>query len=408
MIPLKHATDVTAVLSRWYGKAKMEQIERVNHLLKFFYATFGKRQCYICSSPGRVELVGNHTDHNGGKVLGCTIDRDILCIFAPSGNNKVVLASNNYRNVEFRLDQIDQKEANSRGMAKGVLKGLKDRHFNIGGVYMATHSNVPVGAGMSSSAAYQLLIGSVQNALFNDNKATPRQLAEIGQFAENTYFDKPCGLLDQSVIAVGGMVLMDFEQGLQYQQVNNNLQGLDFVVINTGGSHAKLTEHYAAIPKEMKQVAQLFGKERLCELDTQTVMSNQQQIVDKLGERPFNRAKHYFEENSRVLTACQAVTEGDNQLFANTIESSGNSSRYLLQNCSYQGCDGVLTSALDFVKSIIGQRGAVRVHGGGFAGTILCVVPHDNLKTFLNKCNAHFGTDNVFVVRLRSCGTDIM
>lgn len=407
MILLKRVTQVTPMLSQWYGKANLLQLQRIEKLLQYFYATFDKRDCYLCSSPGRVELIGNHTDHNGGSVIGCTVNKDILAVFAPSGNHKFVISSQGFRNLTFDISQINHRERNSRGVAKGVLKGLHDRHYNIGGVLLSTNTNIPIGGGMSSSASYELMLAQIQNQLYNESKVDVLELAKIGQFAENVYFNKPCGLLDQSVIAIGGVVKLDFKNGIDYQSLDYQLDGLELVVINTGGSHSNLTEQYAGITKDMHSIATYFNQDKLCNVNEQEVRANKHSLTNKCGERAYNRAIHFYEENERVKQAEQAICQGNIDKLLSLIEQSGNSSRYLLKNCSYEGGDNTLISALDYIKHLLGDNGAVRVHGGGFAGTILCVVRTEYYRQFVSKCCEHFGDNNVSHLRIRTSGTSI-
>lgn len=408
MKELKYPTDIKQCLKEWYGRPKMAHIDRLTKLLQQFRQNFGNISCYVCSASGRVELVGNHTDHNGGLVLGCTVDRDILAVFAPSDEHKIIMLSDRYRKIVLDTDNLDMRETNSRGMARGILKGLQNKGYKIGGAYIAMTSNVPVGAGMSSSAAYQLLLGQIQNHLYNQGTIDASELAQIGQFAENVYFNKPCGLLDQSVIAVGGTVRLDFSQNLTYSRITNNCNNINYVVIDTGGSHAALTDYYAAIPAEMKSVAQYFGKARLCEVDEQEVVRMRTQLVEATSVRAYDRAMHYYSENKRVQKACSALESGDSNEFLRIIQSSGDSSRYKLQNCSYDGDGGRLTSALDFCKGVLQDKGAVRVHGGGFAGTILCVVLSEYVTQFVATAKQHFGEDKVFCLNVRKCGATVM
>lgn len=390
-------------LQNLYQKLTLDDAMRFNSVINSFNNSFPempKDGCYMASSSGRIEIVGNHTDHNGGKVLASTIDRDILAGFLPRNDNKVVLKTKGFYDIVFDLKDIKNREANSRGMVKGVLFGLLQRGYKIGGFNAYLNSNVKSGAGMSSSAAFQLLVGQIQNHLYNDGKILPTVLAEIGQFAENEYFNKPCGLLDQSVIAIGGTILLNFEKELKFQQIENNCEGLSFVVIDTGGSHGKLTNHYADIPKEMKAVAKYFGKSRLIDVDENLFFESFEKI--DATERAKLRAKHFFEENKIVMLAIDALESGNSVEFLRCVNQSGESSLNQLQNCYFE-TDTTIKDAIETVKGFL-KGGAVRVHGGGFAGTILCVVEKENLVEFLKTAKSKFGSENVHSSKLRKSG----
>jgi len=389
-----------------YGNVKLEQIKRYNKLIRHFRATFGQKSCYVASAGGRVELVGNHTDHNGGKVLGATVSIDIAAAFLPRDDGKVVVSSDGYTDLVFTVDEIGQKEATSAGLIKGVMARLVELGYKIGGFSAYTHSTVPVGAGVSSSAAFELLVGQIQNHLYNDGAIDAVTLAKVGQYAENVYFEKPCGLLDQGVIAVGNVVEMDFANGFEYEQLASHMGGLSLVLINSG-SHSKLTSEYAAIPTEMKAVAQYFGKERLCEVDEDEFFAKINDVTEKVGLRPSLRATHFFEENKRVENAAAALKAGDLTRFLTALNQSGESSATKLQNVTYEGSDGKLAEVISTAKKH-NASGAVRVHGGGFAGSALCVVRNENRKKFVDDMQRIYGKANVTVVRVRSVGACVL
>ncbi|MGN1066199.1 MAG: galactokinase [Candidatus Fimimonas sp.] len=389
-----------------YGKKTFQQLLRYEELVRRFKKKYKSKFCYLASSSGRVELIGNHTDHNGGKVLGCTVDADIVAAFLPNDTNKVCLEGNNYRRINFDVADIFNVESGSTGMVKGVLAGLANRGYKVGGFDAVVNSTLPSGAGMSSSAAFQLLVATIQNHLYNDGKISEKTLAEVGQFAENVYFKKPCGLLDQGVIAVGGLVAIDFSHGFCATRVQNNLASLNLVVVNTGKSHSTLTEHYAAIPQEMKDVARFFGKERLADVDEQTFWENFAQAQRATSSRAVLRAKHFFEENRRVEMAVQAVQEGNNAQLISLLNASGQSSEHNLQNCRV-GDDSTIADAVAFAHTVC-PHCAARVHGGGFQGTVLAVVENSDVGIFTEEMSKRYGKNNVKLLKVRKRGATVL
>lgn len=389
-----------------YGKKTFHQLLRYEELVRRFKKKYKSKFCYLASSSGRVELIGNHTDHNGGKVLGCTVDADIVAAFLPNDKNSVCLEGNNYRRINFDVENIFNVESGSVGMVKGVLAGLANRGYKVGGFDAVVNSTLPSGAGMSSSAAFQLLVATIQNHLYNDGKIDEKTLAEVGQFAENVYFKKPCGLLDQGVISVGGLVAIDFSKGFCATRVQNNLAALNLVVVNTGKSHASLTEHYAAIPQEMKNVANFFGKERLADVDEQTFWENFAQAQCATSSRSVLRAKHFFEENRRVEMAVQAVQCGNKEQFLSLLNDSGQSSEHNLQNCRV-GDDSTIADAVAFAHTVC-PHCAARVHGGGFQGTVLAVMDNSDVGVFTEEMSKRYGKNNVKVLKVRKCGATVL
>ncbi len=408
MDKVNSAMQVRHWAERLYGRANTTQLSRIDKVIKTFNSSFHKQGCYVCSSSGRVELIGNHTDHNGGKVLACTVDRDIVAGFLPTDDNKVVVKSQGYGDVTFTLDQLDNKEVSSAGMVKGVLRGLVNGGYKIGGMIVYMTSNVPGGAGMSSSAAYQLLVGRIQAYLYNDNNIDGITLARIGQWAENNYFNKPCGLMDQATIGIGGVVRMQFGDNFSETQVSHKLEGHSLVVTNTGGSHANLTDHYASIPLEMKAVAKHFGAPILGQVDRDKFYASYDEVVQATSVRSGLRAKHFFEDDARVDEACSALSCGDTAKLIDIVNASGNSSYHQLQNVTYEGGDSTLADGIAYSEQVLAGVGATRVHGGGFAGTILAVVPHIVLDNYMTQMTAKYGDNNVFDLRIRSVGAVVL
>ncbi len=404
---VRHGSEVSDMFGALYGSNCDGQTERYDKLIGWFEKSFGGDGCYICSSSGRVEVIGNHTDHNGGKIVGCTVNLDIIAAFLPSDDGKVTIKSKGYKDISFTLDELEEIEIGSRGMAKGMLRGLKECGYAIGGFSACMTSDIASGAGISSSAAYELMIGQIVNALYNDGKVTPVELAKIGQYAENVYFNKPCGLLDQGVIAVGGIVFIDFKDGFSYRSVLSDLRDFDLVLVDTGGSHANLTEHYASIPREMKSVAAFFGKDRLIDVAPDVFFSDYDEVKKALGERPALRAKHFYKENCRVEITCRALENNDTSEFIKLINASGDSSLYQLQNCSYEGGDTLIPDAIALARQVCPSC-ASRVHGGGFAGTVLNIVPKAETRGFAEKMASVYGKDKVYRLSVRTVGTCVL
>lgn len=398
--------QVTGKFPALYGKKTFFQLKRYDELIRSFKKKYKSRFCYLASSSGRVELVGNHTDHNGGKVIGCTVSLDIVAAFLPNDENRVSVCGNGYRDIVFDLSEVDKVESGSVGMVKGVLSGLKKRGKKIGGFDALLNTTLPGGAGISSSAAFQLLIAVIQNNLYNNGEISAKTLAEVGQYAENVYFNKPCGLLDQGVIAVGGVVEIDFKNGFEEKQLGGNLLGLNMVVVDTGKSHSSLTEHYAAIPREMKAVAVHFGKDRLADVDEALFFNNIKRVSDNVGARPSLRAKHFFEENHRVELFGKALAENDRKTLLSVVNESGQSSINQLQNCSV-GDDRTIADAVEFGRGLC-KNCAVRVHGGGFAGTILALVENKEVSRFTDEMAKRYGKNKVFVLKVRTKGATVL
>ena len=351
--------------------------------------------------------MGNHTDHNGGKVLGCAISFDILATFLPNDSNKVLIKSQGHADISFHLDDIYKIDGGSLGMVKGVLAYLKDHGYNIGGFNAILQSTLPSGVGISSSAAFQSLMGAIISHLYNDGVISAETIARAGQFAENNYFNKPCGLLDQGVIAVGGVVTIDFATGFDATHIDALPVGHDFVLINTGGNHATLTAHYKAITDEMRLVANHFGCDKLIQVEEQKFFDEYDKIVETYGLRPALRAKHFFEENHVVESAITALKNGDMPTFIQMVNKSGDSSLKQLQNCSVGDDDTVIPDAIKLARQICPSCGC-RVHGGGFAGTILAVVPTAETANFVAEMSKVYGQNSAYVLKARALGATVL
>ena len=404
MRKFSNATEILPYLESLYGRKNVKELDRYKAVLAQFKQLYGQPSAYLCSSSGRVEFVGNHTDHNGGRVLACTVSLDIVAAFTPNGTDIINIHGKDRRSIKFSIYDLG-KTSGSASLAKGVVAYLKGQGYAVGGFDAYTDSTVPTGAGISSSAAFETVIGTVLSELFNNGEIPVEQIAKAGQFAENEYFDKPCGLLDQSVVAVGGVVKLDFANDLHYNRVQADFNKFQLVLINTGTSHANLSPLYAAIPAEMKAVASYFHKQRLIEVDEAQFYAKYDEVVQAVGVRPALRAKHFYEENNRVDEMQKALVAGDVAKVVEIVNSSGDSSLTQLQNCAVDETDTAIADIIRTARSICPC--GVRVHGGGFAGTVLCVVPMEYATDFLAKVTTIYG-EQVYPLRLRSAGAIVL
>lgn len=400
-----NANQVIPNLYELYGRRNVAELNRYASVLHEFRRIYGYSSAYLCSSSGRVEFIGNHLDHNGGRVLACTVSMDVIVAFRPNGTDVISILGKDRGSIRFDVKDTS-KVGGSVGLVKGVVAYLKAQGYEVGGFDAYTDSTVPTGAGVSSSAAFEMAIATILSECFNDGAISAEIIARAGQFAENEYFNKACGLLDQSVIAVGGVVALDFRDGLTFQRVNADISKLTLVLIDTGTSHAFLSAEYSAIPAEMKAVAAYFGCERLIDVDENVFFERYDDVVRGVGLRPALRAKHFFEENRRVYATEQALASGDVGKVIELVNASGDSSLYQLQNCAVNDTDTTIADIVATARSICPC--GVRVHGGGFAGTVLCVVPTEHLTTFLSKATEIYGADRIHSLRLRTCGSKIL
>lgn len=398
-----------SVVEELYGGSIEIYNSRKNKLLKAFLYHFQEDADSMFSSSGRVELLGNHTDHNHGKVLVGAIDMDILAAVSPTDNRKIVFISEGYDKMVVSLDDLEIKKeefSTSIALIRGCLKGFVDRGYNIGGFNAKAVSNIAHGAGISSSAAFELLICEILNYYYNDDKIDPIELAKISQYSESVYFNKPCGLLDQMGIALGGVNYIDFAD-TEHPVVKNlsvQLDGYALVLVNTGGNHSNLTPYYAEIKEDMHNVASVFDKKYLSEITFRDFINHLPMVFKKCGGRAALRALHFIDENKRVQTAFDALKNGKINVFLDMINRSGESSYKYLQNCYYPGDKNEgITLGVTFTRRFI-KDGAVRVHGGGFAGTILAVVPLNQLRAFYTFMQSIFGDSNVSRIILRNKG----
>ena len=406
---------MTEVFEKLYGQDAAAQKIRYERIQQGFESRFGKgREITFYSAPGRTEIGGNHTDHNHGRVLAAAVNLDIAAAAAQSSKNIVRLKSEEYLNTNcVDLTDLHIKES-ERGSSSALLRGICARcvelGYQVGGFDCFTSSQVLKGSGLSSSAAFEVLIVTMISHLFNGGAIEPVAAAQISQYAENVYFGKPCGLMDQTASAVGGFASIDFNNPKQptLEKIDFDLAKSGYVlcITDTGGSHADLTEDYAAIPIEMKAVAAIFGKEVLRDVNEQEFMSKIGEVRKLVGDRAVLRSIHFFADNERVAQEADALRAGDFEAFKALSIASGNSSYKLLQNvfaCSNPSEQGI-SLALAISEKILKGRGAWRVHGGGFAGTIQAFVPFDLLDAYKTNLEAVFGSDTCHMLSIRAAG----
>lgn len=393
-----------------------EQYERFLDVLSDFGEYFDKneeREVSLFSAPGRSEVCGNHTDHNHGRVLAAGISLDAIAVASKNDTGIVSIKSKGYPMDVISCDQLDVDENNfgkSSELIRGILSRFKQLGYHIGGFDATTASKVLSGSGLSSSAAFEVLVCTILNHLYNDGKIDPVTIAQISQYAENVYFGKPCGLLDQMACSVGGFVTIDFNDPSKpiIKKVDFDFAscGHSLCIVDTKGDHSDLTDEYAAVRAEMEAVAAFFGKKVLRELDKQTVIENAADIRAAVSDRAVLRAIHFFNDDERVVKEVNALENGDFELFKKLTIESGLSS--YLYNQNVYACSAPLSQPLSLAlavsEELLKGKGAWRVHGGGFAGTIQAFVPDELLDEYKNTMNSIFGSDACYVLSIRPMG----
>ena len=400
------------LLDIYLDESKLEyQKGRYVKAIEKFEELFGEADVEIYSAPGRSEISGNHTDHQHGEVLAASINLDAIAIVKK--NDVVRVVSDNYDMITISLDDIDKKddeEGTTTALIKGVLAGLKDRGNAIGGFDAYITSDVLIGAGLSSSAAFETVIGTIVSGLYNDMKVSAVDIAIIGQYAENVYFGKPCGLMDQMACSVGSLVHIDFADKanpiIDPVSFDFAKYGYSLCITDTKGSHADLTHEYAAVPAEMRAAAAVLGKEVLHGTTLEDLLKNVDAIREKAGDRAYLRAIHFVTENVRVQKAVASLRAEDFDGFLGMIKASGDSSYKYLQNV-YTNQDVVhqnVSVALAVSDAILGSNGVCRVHGGGFAGTIQAFVKNEAVKEYKETLDGVFGEGACEVLKIRKYG----
>ncbi len=394
-----------------YGEVTEAQKVRYQKTFDWFKDAFKVDSCYIASSSGRVEVCGNHTDHQGGKVVSCTISLDKVAMFLPTDDGIIRIKSEGYSDIVIdALGDTDVKMGTSSAMVKGVVEGFKARGYKVGGFNACCANNVLNGAGISSSASFECLVARILDFLYNDSKISAEDIAKISQFSENVYFGKPCGLLDQTAIAYGGLCALDFydKNKIVANKINNSLKDYTLILVDTGSDHANLTDEYASIPAEMFAIAKALGKDRLSDVKESDFLAKVGELRKTVGDRPVLRAIHYFDEMKRVESLVEALDNDDYDTFLSVIKGSGLSSFTLLQNCSVAGAkDQSVPMALTLAGKFL-NGGVNRVHGGGFAGTILNVVKNENVDAFIEGLSAFYKKEAIIPLKVRKLGTVVL
>lgn len=391
-----------------------KQKPRYISLLEEFIKLFGDdRDVIITSAPGRTEVCGNHTDHNNGKVMAASINLDAIAVCAKSSDNRIRVKSQGHAMNEVNITKLLPDEAEfgrSTAMVRGVVAKIKDLGFEIGGFDAVTTSDVMGGSGLSSSAAFEVLLGTTVSYLFNDGKISAVDIAKVAQYSENVFFGKPCGLLDQMASSVGTFVSIDFESTekpvIKKVDYDFSTSGHSLCIVDTGGNHSDLTDDYAAVRAEMESVAVAMGKNVLREISFEDFKKALPEIKDKVNDRAIIRAFHFYNENIRVETAVSALESGDFEAFKQIIIDSGHSSYMYNQNVftPVNPTEQKLSVALCMSEDILKGKGAWRVHGGGFAGTIQAFVPNDILDEYKTAMESVFGEGNCHVLIIRPVG----
>ena len=384
-------------------------------LLSDFEELFGVQTGDISffSAPGRTEVGGNHTDHNHGRVLAAAISLDAVAVVSKRDDGIINVKSRNYPmdTVDCaQLEPVKGEEGTSAALIRGVAARFKQLGYNVGGFDAATASQVLSGSGMSSSAAFEVLIGTILSHLYNDGKVDAVEIAKIAQYAENKFFGKPCGLMDQMACSVGSFVTIDFDDPEKpiVEKVGFNLaqSGYSLCIVDTKGSHSDLTDEYAAVRKEMEAVAGFFGKSVLRDVNEAEFFANISAVRGAVSDRAVLRAMHFFADNARVVSEVAALNAGDFDAFKALVIESGNSSYMYNQNvftCKNPASQPV-SLALAISEKVLKGKGAWRVHGGGFAGTIQAFVPTELVDTYTFAMKAVFGDDSCHILDIRAVG----
>ncbi len=406
----------SAFLSSLYGAEELEkQRTRYLNALSAFEKRFGEREVLLLSAPGRTELSGNHTDHQHGRVLAASLTVDTLCVAARRDDYHVTLVSQGHRDTILDLEDLTPEAAEqgrSSALVRGMAAGVSPYGIPLSGFDAYTTSAVPSGGGFSSSAAFEVLLGTLFCALAGDS-IPPIEIAKLGQRAENVWFGKPCGLMDQCACALGGVTALDFQDPAnpktQSIPFDFGAHGYALCAVSVGSSHADLTADYAAIPGEMGLVAQEFGMKVLRFVEREEFEARLPELEKKLPQRAILRAKHFFDENERVPRMVEALQRGDVESYRREMLASGESSRYQLQNIIPDGKSDelALAHALDRSAELLGDRGAWRVHGGGFGGSMQALMPVELFEDYRKGMDALCGAGATQLLRVRSRGAVI-
>lgn len=387
--------------------------KRYKEALEKFYELFGEKEVDLYSAPGRSEVCGNHTDHQNGHVLAASINLDAVAVAAPRDDGMVRLVSGDYPMIEIDVRDIEKKESEketTESLIRGVSAGLQRMGYCTGGFDAYVTSDVLMGAGLSSSAAFESLIGTIFSGFYNEMSISSVDIAKAGQIAENEYFGKPCGLEDQMACSVGGLIYIDFKdkENPVIEQVPCDFEenSYSLCIVDTKGSHADLTDDYAAIPEEMGQISAYFGKSYLREVEPEQFFKSIKELRERTNDRCVLRAMHFFTEQERVKEGVEALKKEDFARFLDAIKKSGDSSAKLLQNIYSPKEPHIqnMTVALGLSEYVLKDRGVCRVHGGGFAGTIQAFVKNEATEEYRTFIEAVFGEGTCHVLKIRPYG----
>ena len=371
-----------------------------------FVTTFQVEPEKFYSCGGRFEVIGNHTDHNHGLCIAATCNLSVYAAASKRDDMIVKILSEGYGYYEIdlsRLDKLSEEEGHPTALIRGIARHLSEQ-FKIGGFEVYVKTEIPKGAGVSSSAAFELLISELFNSLHNNKEIPLIELCKASQHAENYYYGKQSGLLDQIGVAYGGLVYIDFETVTHpiVESLNPNLKEYQFIIVNTGGSHAELSEQYASIPKDMFKVADYFSKGFLREVDYKDILNNKDAIIEQCGLLAYQRAEHFLKENERVHQAHLAIKDNNIPLLIKLMNESRKSSTELLQNMYYKKKGGSPLEACELVYKASNKKAGVKVNGGGFAGSVIALVPKSEVSNVTKAAKAKYGKDNVYVVDIRN------
>lgn len=377
-----------------------------NYLKNRFFEIYNSEPDKYLSCGGRFEVLGNHTDHNHGLCIAATCNLSIYCAAKKRGDLIVRIYSEGFNQSEIDLSSLAKKESetgDSPALIRGIAAFLAEK-YSIGGFDIYLKSEVPAGAGVSSSAAFELLIAQTFNALFNNYQIPLMTLCKASQYAEREYYGKMCGLLDQIGVAYGGLVYIDFKEinNPYVEPLKLNLDSYQFVIVNTGGSHAALSHLYSAIPEDMFKVAKFFNKDYLREADYKDVLLKKDEIIKECGLLPYQRTVHFFEENQRVIDANRAIKEGNVNKLINYINESRISSTNLLKNMYVDKIEGSPVEACELILKASNNKAGVKINGGGFAGSVIALIPKDELDNVIKTVKAKYGGNNVHIVNVRN------
>lgn len=382
-------------------------------LLNKFLIQFGDSDIRLFSSPGRTEIGGNHTDHNHGRVLAGAVNLDNIAVAARNGRQEIRVWSEGYRGFDVDITDLNprpEEKHTSAALVRGVVARLAELGYAIGGVDICIDGRVPKGSGLSSSASFEVLVGVIISELFNAGTLSPLENALTGQYAENNFFGKPCGLMDQTACAAGGLIAIDFKDPhapvVEKIDFDFKTTGYALVITDTGGSHAHLSDEYAVLPAEMKQVAGWLGGQVMRDVAQGQLLDAIPSVRKKTGDRAILRAIHFLGDNQRVIDQVNALKQNDFQSFLTMVKESGYSSFMYNQNIftTHHPAEQSVSLGLALSELVLKGQGAWRVHGGGFAGTIQAFVPKDLLETYTNTLEHVFGKSSCLRLSIREKG----